>query len=210
MCVKKTSWLAGIIIVLLIACQKEKDLQSEQPGNNNNNTVQSIAGEWNFLGMSGSSDGTVDANYLGQKIHAVINNAFRTKNNGGTITVSDSMFISSNITYSIDTIVHVAIFVDDAPYGELDTAFVTTLPPSSDATFYTRNSDDSLTFRDGFVVPAEPLAGGTLGSVGAKISWSGDTLLLHINTPFTRAVTLNGVPGTANGNLRGTVKLKKR
>jgi hypothetical protein len=45
--------------------------------------------------------------------------------------------------------------------------------------------------------------------VGVKLSWSGDTLLLNVNSSFTQTVTQQGVPGTMVGSVNGVLKLKK-
>ena len=48
------------------------------------------------------------------------------------------------------------------------------------------------------------------GPVGVNLSWSGDTLMMKVNSTFTQNVTQNGVPGVITGTVIGIIKLKKR
>jgi hypothetical protein len=58
-------------------------------------------------------------------------------------------------------------------------------------------------------IPSDPSGTIPAGPVGLKLSWSGDTLLLKVNTSFTQSVSQGGVPATMIASVKGTFKLKK-
>ncbi len=87
--------------------------------------------------------------------------------------------------------------------------FVASFPPTNTTNPYTRIDDDSLNVV-GALGTADPSGVTPTGPVGVKLSWSGDTLLLKINSSFTQVISQDGVEGTLTGYVNGVSKLKKR
>ena len=95
-------------------------------------------------------------------------------------------------------------------FDDSDFPYVVTIPPTSSTSPYVRVKADSITVTGAFGVSTGPSDATPTGPVGVKLSWSGDTLLMKINSTFTQNVTQNGVPGVVTGTVIGVTKLKKR
>ena len=67
----------------------------------------------------------------------------------------------------------------------------------------------SETMVTGVLGVPDPSGATPTGPVGAKTSWSGDTLLLKMTSSFTQNISQGGVPGILTGFVNGIVKLKK-
>jgi hypothetical protein len=133
-----------------------------------------------------------------------------TQNNTGTVKITSNQFISSGLGYSIDTTMNEKTYQDGVLFDDSDFPFVVSVPASGSTSPYTRINTDSITTTGALGVAADPSGTTPTGLVGAKLSWSGDTLLMHVNTSFTQSITQGGIPGTITGSVDGITKLKRR
>lgn len=208
-------FLISAAIVLLSSCQKEVSLQNDS-GNGGNNqgggNNTSIVGDWDFVGLSVQSTSIVEVSDVGIQLKTVTTGDFDSKNNSGTIKITSNQFSYSNITYDVDTVVNMQMYLNGDLLSDEEMPYVFSPTPMSNATTYVRNTNDSLTLKNGIFSLADPSQGGPVGTgeIGMKISWASDTLLLKMVTPFSRTIVNQGVPGVLSGNMTGTMKLKKK
>jgi len=206
---------ASAFIIAFTSCQKEADYA----GSNGNSTgsggsgstgnTNDIIGDYDFVGMVAHTQSTVTVADQGQQLKAVTVSDYATKDNVGTAKITSNQFIANGIGYSIDTTMNVKTYVDNVLFDDSDVPYVGTAPPSSSVSPYVRVTADSITITGAFGVSPDPSGTVPTGPVGVKLSWSGDTLLLKINSTFTQSVTQNGVPGVITGTVVGVTKLKK-
>ncbi len=208
--------------LLLTSCQKEID--SLAPGNGTANppgtgtgnppgtgtgNTNIITGEYDFVGLSATTYSSVVVSEQGSELKSVSVSDYVTKNNVGTatITATDIMFIG--VGYSIDTTTNGKTYLDGVLLMDTDLPFVASFPPTNTTNPYTRINDDSLNVVGALGV-ADPSGVTPTGPVGVKLSRSGDTLLLKINSSFTQVISQDGVEGLLTGYVHGDSKLKKR
>jgi hypothetical protein len=124
---------------------------------------------------------------------------------GGLVKINNTQFIS-NYGYDLDTTINAKTYIDGVLFDEQDLPIVVSVPPASNSLTYVRNNSDSLTFDAPLDVPTLP--GGSapppIGPMGARISWSGNTLTLKTKIDFTTTTT-----GLLKVQTSTTMKLKK-
>lgn len=207
----KLSLLA--LLVSLVSCQKEVDLQpglGSGTGTGGGGNTSSIIGDYDFVGMAAHTQSTVTVSDQGQQLKAVTVTDYVTKNNVGTAKFTSSDFIGTGIGYTIDTMLNVKTYIDNVLFDDSDFPYVVTSPPANSTSPYVRVTADSITVTGAFGASTGPSGSTPAGPVGVKLSWSGDTLFMKINSTFTQNVTQNGVPGVLTGTVTGVTKLKKR
>jgi len=201
------------LIISLISCQKEVDLQpgpGSGTGSGGGGNTTSIIGDYDFVGMVAHTQSTVAVSDQAQQLKAVTVADYVTKNNVGTAKFTSSDFIGTGIGYSIDTMMNVKTYIDNVLFDDSDFPYVVTSPPANSTSPYVRVTADSITITGAFGASTGPSGSTPNGPIGVKLSWSGDTLLLKISSTFTQNVTQNGVPGVLTGTVIGVTKLKKR
>jgi hypothetical protein len=197
-------------IIVFTSCQKEVDnATGNTGGTGGTGNTNNIEGDYDFVGMVAHTQSTVTVSTGGQEVKAVTISDYVTKNNTGTITITSNQFIRTNLGYSIDTVMNVKTYVDNVLFDDSDLPLTASSPASSNTSPYTRITADSISVT-GAIGATDPSGMMPTGPVGVKLSWSGDTLLLKVNTSFTQAVSQGGVPGTLIGSVNGVTKLKKR
>ncbi len=209
-----TKLLLLSLAIVFTACQKEVDYA---PANNSSGTggtggtgnTNNIEGDYDFVGMAAHTESSITVAASGSEVKSVTVSDYITKENTGTMKITSDQFISTNLGYSIDTIVNVKTYLDNVLFDDSDVPYAGSAPPSSGTTPYVRNSADSITATGFLGIPSDPSGAIPTGPTGLKLSWSGDTLLLKINTNFTQSVSQGGVPGTMVASVKGTFKLKK-
>jgi len=205
------------LAIAFTACQKEVDYATSTTssgtggtsGNGNTNSTSNIEGVYDFIGMSAHTESAITVSAQGSEVKAVTVSDYITKDNTGTVKITSDQFISTDLSYSIDTTVNVKTYLDNVLFDDSDVPYTGSVPLTSDSSPYVRNSTDSITATGFLGVPSDPSGTIPTGPVGLKLSWSGDTLLMKVNTSFTQSVTQSGVPGTMVASVNGTFKLKK-
>jgi uncharacterized protein YdeI (BOF family) len=200
------------LVIALSACQKEVDSVTSNNSNGTGggtNSTSNIEGDYDFVGMSAHTESAITVSAQGSEVKAVTVSDYVTKDNTGTVKITANQLISTNLGYTVDTTVNVKTYLDNVLFDDSDVPYTGSAPASSDTSPYVRNSSDSITVT-GFVgIPSDPSGTIPTGPAGLKLAWSGDTLLMKVNTSFTQSVTQSGVPGTMVASVNGTFKLKK-
>lgn len=218
--------LFGFVIVFT-ACQKDKDSARRNTSGNTGGTgsTTNIEGDYDFVGMVAYTESSVTVNRAGTEIKAVTVMDYATKNNIGTMKITSDQLIDTNLAYSIDTIFNVKTYWDNVLVDDSNFSSVGSTPPTSNISTYVRNSADSITvtrapgvvsdlFNAIPIPPAPQISTGFANfapeKMGVKLSWSGDTLLLKVNSRYSQSVSqFGGAPGTLVGSVNGMIRLKK-
>ena len=208
------------LILLLASCQKEIsiDLGSSGSGSGGNggsggsggNNTSNIVGSYDFVGLSAHTLSSVSVTQGGQTAKSVTTSDYSSINNSGTIQITANQIIATNLAYAIDTVMNVKTYLDNVLIDNSDLPFAVTLPATSSTSTYTRIRADSLSVTGGIGTAPNPSGVGPTGPTGVKLAWSGDTLLLKVNSSFTQTITQGGVPAQMIGSVNGVTKLKKR
>jgi hypothetical protein len=203
------------LIIAFTSCQKEINYATGNGpagtgGTGGTGNTNSIVGDYDFVGMTAHTQSIVTVNTQGQQLKAITVSDYVTKNNIGTVKITSNEFINTGLGYSIDTIMNVKTYIDNVLFDDSDLPFVGSAPATSSTSPYVGVSADSITVTGAFGVSPDPSGNIPTGPVGVKLSWSGDTLLLKVNTSFTQSITQGGVPGIITGSVNGITKLKKR
>jgi hypothetical protein len=198
-------------VVLVTSCQKELsiDLGSQNGGGGGTGTNRNIVGDWNFVGMTATTNSTVTVSSPLGELKSITVSGYITKNNAGTVKITSSDFITTGLGYSIDTTMNVKTYMNGLLLDNTDMPFALDSPPVSNTSPYTRINADSITVTGAFGAP-NPSGATPTGPVGIRIAWSGDTLLLKVASSFTQSISQAGVPGTLVGSVTGITKLKRR
>lgn len=203
--------------LFLVSCQKEI---SFEPGSNPNpgggpggpgpggNTV--ITGDYDFVGMTANTLSSVSINLAGDEMKTVTTSNYTTENNTGTVKITANQFITTNFAYSINSTMNAKTYVNNMLLDDSNFPFVTSVPAQSTTSTYVRVNNDSLTVTGALGTAPDPTGTVPTGPVGVKMSWSGDTLLLKVNTTFTQTITQGGIPASFTGTVVGVTKLKKK
>jgi hypothetical protein len=200
------------LIIFFTSCQKEVNYANNNNSANTGGTgnTNDIIGVYDFVGLLAHTQSAVTVTELGQEIKTVTVSDYVSQNNTGTIKITSNQFISSGLGYSIDTTMNAKTYRDNVLFDDSDFPFVLSVPASNSTSPYSRITADSISVTGALGVAPDPSGTTPTGPVGVKISWSGDTLLLHVNTSFTQSVTQSGIPGTVTGSVNGITKLKRR
>ncbi|HMG67363.1 MAG TPA: hypothetical protein VK588_06740, partial [Chitinophagaceae bacterium] len=188
------------LVIAFTSCEKEVNYANNNNSNNNTggtggNSTQDIIGTYDFVGISAHTESTVTVNTGGQDLKSVTISDYTSKDNTGTIQITSSQFISNNLGYAIDTIMNVKSYTDNVLIDDSDFPFTETIPGSGSTSPYTRITADSISIVGALGAPSDPSGTIPTGPVGVKLAWSGDTLLLKINSSFTQPITQGGVTG---------------
>lgn len=210
-----TKLLPGLFFFILTSCQKEISFDSpinggtgSGSGSGSGNT-NNIIGDYDFVGMVAHTISTVTATQAGQELKAVTVSDYASKNNSGTIKITSTQMISTSVAYTIDTIMNAKTYVNGVLLDDQDFPFQVNSPATSSTSSYVRNSADSITMTGAVGLP-DPSGNTPTGPIGAKLSWHGDTLFMHVHTTINQTITQGGVPATLVGTVDGISKLKKR
>ena len=209
---KITNKLAFIFITgsLLVACQKESDLQdSNNPSNGDN---EELVDDWNFVNQGGIINTTVSFSESGLPVKAVAFSDYLSQNNTGTLKVTTNQFLFSGIGYTINDEVNIKFYLAGLLVDETDSAFNATTPPTNTTIDYVRNSDDSLTFSGAIFTGPDPTGGGTPpnGPMGAKIRIANDTLSLTIKNTLDTTISQAGTPANLKAQYETVLRFTRQ
>ena len=195
-------------LITLVSCQKQIELEDAPATGGNNNSLE---GEYTLVDIRVQATSTSTFNEGGVQTKSITITDYTTKNNQGNFTVNASQFITTNMSYSVDTTVKAYFYLDGIFLDSVEAPFAVDIPATNSTSSYTKVGTDSLTFQSGFVtgpsgtgIPMDP------GSSGAKYSWSGDILLLSSNFAITKSQELSGVTVNITYTGRQTTRLKKK
>ena len=187
-----------VVAVLLISCQKEADLQ----GSGGGNTQREITGNYNFVGITSNQSASVVAGTGAAQEKIVTKAAFTATNNVGTINITSTTFATNMVGYRATGTAVTEFYLGGVLVNSLDNPFDEEYPPSSGNSTYRKINNDSIFFETGLDGDPTP--------IGARIRWSGDTLLMtmKINDTYTEDLG-GGVMAQVTEEYSQVIKMKK-
>jgi len=204
------------LVIFITSCQKE--ISADTLGNSGNgngnggnggNNTNNIQGDYDFVGMVAHTNSVVTASQLGQTLKSVTTSDYVTENNAGTVKINANQFITTNMAFDIDTLMHNTTYINGVSQGTIDMPFVQTYPPTSSTASYVRNSADSITVTGTFGPSPDPSGNPPTRPTGIKLSWHSDTLYCKVVATVSQNINQGGIPATLVGSVNGTMKLKK-
>src|SRR5579871_6836765 len=161
----KIFFLSFFILVIIITSCKKSNSSSSQ-GN-------TINGNWYFVSFSANTQSTTEYSSGGTDYKNVSISDYTSSNNGGTVSFASNTMTGTNITYYISATVFatdyengVEVQMQSAPYSYY-------FPPTNTSSSYTVIGSDSVSFPSGSFTSGP----GQSGGIGAKIAFSGDTVM---------------------------------
>lgn len=193
--------LAAAVAAVMASCGKD---DAKPEGN-----ASEIQGTYDFVGMSVAGISTVTVPESNEK--TITYNAYKTKENVGSLVVDASKFVSTAMGYSIDTTVKSEYYDEGLLEDTYELPFKVTIPPAGSNATYKLVGTDSIHFDKGFItVPDDPNMGGATQESGARITWKGDTLVMRSVFSATTTRLQSGFTVITVFNSVQEVRLKKR
>ena len=199
---KKLPFALSVIIVstLFVSCQKEvvSDIQGG-----------AFSGTYKFISMQVNSISTVQADFGVEVEKTVTISHYLSKDNSGTIKFEGSRLTSTDLSYSIDTIIKVYSYLDDVLYDSLDMTFQFSVPPSSATAPYKMIGSDSLYLSSGSMFMGDTTQ--QTVPVGYKIRTEGDKLYMTYKHNSTSTQDTQGITivSTSEGSATSTFQKVK-
>ncbi len=203
----------GIVALVagLAACQKEVDFQDLNGSGPGGGGTIDLIGNWNFVGLTAKLKATIIASQAGQELKAVVLNDYATTTATGTLTVTADQFKFIQLGHTVTGTLYYQTFLNGLLIDNQTEPINEVTDPSDDILDYVRNSNDSITFTNGFTTLPDP--SGTpapTGPIGAKLSMSSDTLSVKIKTTLSQDASQGGVPAQVNFDIESTMRFKRQ
>ena len=176
----------SLSLFYLVSCKKDSG--------DNNPPKANIQGNYQFISLSASTTSTVIVTDGVTEDKTVTKSNYTTKNNAGTMTITDSKIISTGLSYSIDTIAHSYMYEDGVLLDDFEFPFQFDAPSSSATTDYVWVTSDSIYCPNGTMFTDGVTANS--GPSGARILQQGDKLYISASKEQTTHDNSSGYPTT--------------
>jgi len=176
----------SLTLFYLVSCQKDSG--------DNNPPSKNIQGNYQFVSLTAATTSTVIITDGTTVDKTVTKSNYTTKNNVGTLTITDSKMISSGLSYSIDTIAHSDIYEDGVLVDNFEFPFVFDAPSSSATSDYIWVTSDSIYFPNGTMFTDGVTSNS--GPSGARVLLQGDKLYISASKEQTKNDNTSGYPTT--------------
>lgn len=194
----RSLYLAVVFATAFISCSKDDDEKKEP---------NIIEGTYDFISMTAHTNSTLTQITATNTDKTVATSDYETINNSGTVTIDARNFAAKNMSYTVDTVAQGSFYTDDVLQLTTPMAFEVTIPGVNRVSAYKLVGTDSVYFEAGFINPPDINSSpATDQGAGARISWAGDTLLVHTIASFT--YTSDDV--TYDNQFSQVIKLKKK
>jgi hypothetical protein len=214
---KKLKIIFGLVALAigLVACQKEvdfQDLNGPGPGGGGGATID-LLGNWNFVGLSAKLKATITASQAGQELKEIVLNEYATDppTATGTLSVTTDQFKFFQIGHTVIGTLTAQTFLNGLLIDNQAEPINEVTDPADEIFDYVRNSNDSVTFTNGFTSLPDP--SGTpppAGPIGAKLSMSSDTLSVKIKTNLSQNGSQGGIPVQVAFDIESTMRFKRQ
>lgn len=212
---KKFPLLFLVALIFFSSCQKEVDFLDlgGGPGPGTGNTG-AIIGDYNFVGLWSKQNNSVTTTQAGMELKAVALTEYTSQDNIGSLKITNDKFLFTGIGHKVQGTAIVLSYLDGVLIQQTSNPYEHVTPPADQSYDYVRNNSDSITFINGFANLPDASPGGTptlpTGPIGARISFSSDTLVLYTKFDFTFNQNQAGVPVVMDVNVEGIMKFKKK
>jgi hypothetical protein len=206
-------FMALVLTAFFTSCQKEISFETPPDPNNGNGGNggggggnQTLEGNYKLVYQEVYEKASIEDNSTGIEVKYILEGIYTLKNIiDGTCKFTSNQFIST-YGYTIDTTINAKLYMDGVLISNTDEPIQASVPVTTNTLTYVRNNADSLTFDAPPNVPNIPGSSGPppIGPLGARISWSGDTLILKTKLDFSTTTT-----GPLDVKTVTTMKFKK-
>ncbi|SKA34094.1 hypothetical protein SAMN04488128_103950 [Chitinophaga eiseniae] len=210
-------FLAACAALLFASCTKgpmagpDPDPTVTPPGTNPGPSGNKLTGTWKFAGVELKGQSVTSATDMeGNTLKGVTNTDYISIENKGTVTFDERMMISKEISYTIDTKVNSATYINGELVASQDAPWRMTMPPSESKAAYELKANDSL-YSQGATASFPGMEGSMTGQpIASKLSWKGDTLVLKSRISFSKTSSVEGFPSVINYNHDVITKLVRK
>lgn len=212
------SFLIIAALIFFSSCQKEVDFQNldgspgSNPGPGTGNTG-SIIGDYNFIGMTAVDTTSVITQDMGMELKAVAMSDYTSGDNSGTLKVTNSQLILSDISYKVKDTVFLEGYLDGTLMLLQSEPFEETIPATSNTADYVRNQPDSITLSNWSFMLPDPSGNSSNVPSGPQtygIALANDNLTLTTRYDFTTTGLQNGVPATMTVKMNAAMRFKRK
>lgn len=185
--------LLALVMIGAVACQKEVDYVDLPPNNNPNDPGnpsgnRSIIGDWKFVKLTGVSTSITELTQDGVTMRNVSVTNVDSKDEKGTQRIDETTLTTTGVGYSMSSVVTGETFINGISTGAVSLPMNFTAPPTSGTSKYKKVTADSI-YVEGGILNVDLQDQVSSLPVGAKISWLGDTLVLHVKTSIVQEIT---------------------
>ncbi|QJB30016.1 hypothetical protein HF324_01005 [Chitinophaga oryzae] len=210
-------FLAVSAALLFASCTKgpmagpDPDPTVNPPGTNPNPSGNKLVGTWKFAGVELKGQSVTAATDLeGNTLKGITNTDYISIENKGTVTFDERMMVSKDVSYTIDSKVKNATYINGELVASQDMPWRITMPPSESKAAYELRANDSL-YSQGATASFPGMEGSMTGQpIASKLSWKGDTLLLKSHISFSKTSSVEGLPSVINYNHEVITKLVRK
>lgn len=140
-----------ILIVSIVSCQKEIEIEGFGPAN----IDSALIGKWKFVSMSVSSEVTDELNDGTESVKTITSSDYVTTNNKGSVIIDSKTMTVKDLSYDLETIVTVDYYSNNAYVETFLVPLTYSIPTSNYSSNYKRIGTDSLNFPGGALIMAE-------------------------------------------------------
>lgn len=182
------------VMVVLISCQKETSIDSTDGVGGSGGSgggANSLIGNWKFIGISASTESTVELTDGTDTEKTVTVSNYSSTNNTGTYNFTASKMSFTGVGYTINSNAMAYLYLNNDLIDSLQFPFSYTLPPSNGETAYKKVGSDSLYFESGSIsIPASGTQQAQSG--GVKYRFEGDKMIMTNNYQQRNVTDLGG------------------
>lgn len=210
-------FLLAAVAVLFASCTKgpmagpDPDPTVTPPGTNPNPSSNKLMGTWKFAGVELKGQSVTSATDMeGNTLKGITNTDYISIENKGTVTFDERMMVSKDISYTIDTKVKNATYINNELVASQDAPLHITMPASESKGAYELRANDSL-YSQGSSVSFPGMEGSMTGqAIASGLSWKGDTLILKSRILFSKTSSVEGMPSVISYNHDVITKLVRK
>ena len=175
---------AFLFFAVLYSCKKS----------NSSTGGGSVQGNWKVLFLTAQTQASSMANGL----TTITKTSYKTTNNGGTVAFTADSMIITGLTYSVDTVTWVYLYLGSVLLDSVVQAFSLQIPAYNQTTACKQIGNDSLYFPNGGLTAGSASGTSTVSQpAGARYVISKDTLKMNVLS----SETVMGISETLNGTL---------
>ncbi|MBC9912884.1 hypothetical protein [Chitinophaga varians] len=207
-------FLLASAMLLFASCSKDEmagpdpDPTVNPPGTNPTNK---LIGTWKFAGVELKGQSVTSfTDEDGSSFKGLLDIDYISTGNKGTVTFDERTMTSKDLSYTVDSKVKSATYVNGVLVASQELPWGVTMPASASTAGYELRANDSL-YSQAASVSFPGVEGPLPGQeMAAKISWKGDTLVLKSHILYAKTTMEEGVPTAVNYNLDQVTKLVRK
>lgn len=215
---KILSILLVIAAIGFYSCQKElRDLTTNPPIDppidppvnvDSSNLIDSMKGNWNFVNITAETQSSSEFNLAGSDRRTLALLDYNTKNNGGTVSINDSVIHTIGITYTVSSTIKTYTYINGVINDSNENRVNMVFPETEAIAPYKVVGPDSIFFSKGGFTDLAASRFKTKPSA-AKVILEGNTLSFKQNIFKDTTQNIDGTPYHIIQTGTAVIKLQK-